>query len=842
MTFGGCAGAVAAALLGRLREDRSTPRALSDLLQWAFLVAPQTVLQKNGALLTAWRYRGPDSESSTPEELAGLSLAVSDALRSFSDRWMLHADYVRRPAGGYAPRGAFSDPVTAAIDEERRRRYEQAGQHFESEAFLLLTFWPAADIYSRLGHLFIQGRSRSGRSWEDVLATFERRAEDFERSLSSRLKLARLGSDELLAHLHSELTGLHHPVATPPHGSFLDLLLADQELQGGWAPKIGARSVRVVALHGFPAATTSGSLDFLGDLGFPFRVSHRLILLGQATAGREIRRIQLNWFRKRKGATAWLREMFSRPTAVTAHSAQEDLLFRDWDAAQMAEDAAHAAQENSSGKIRFCFYTPVVVISDPAPAAADYMAAEVVKALGDHGFPARVETINSLEALRGSLAGHGFPNLRRNLFGSRNIADLLPLTSVWPGLAANPSPYFPPGSPPLFYAATSGSTPFRVNFYHGDVAHTLIIGPTGSGKSTLVNFCVAQFFRYPDSQVFAFDLGLSSWILAKAAQGVHHFFGTDDEPVELQPLAGIDRQSELAAQADWLETVLQLQGLNLTPERREALHNALRLVATSELEHRTLTELVKHQLQNRELRTALEPYTIGGTLGFLLDGSRDSLATARYLVFELSRLMDLGPRALLPVLLHLFHRVEQRLDGRPTMIVIEEAWLPLMNSVFAARIKEWLLTLRKRNAGVVLVTQSLSQLAESAQRLVILESCPTRILLANPQATSPSEAPLYRDLGLNATQIGLIANARRKRDYYFTSPDGNRLFELGLDRFALAFLGTPDGLSLPESIVAVKELMRQHGPSWPRAWLAARGLESFIERLKGGPLYAAASS
>src|SRR2546425_7181361 len=154
---------------------------------------------------------------------------------------------------------------------------------------------------------------------------------------------------------------------------------------------------------------------------------------------------------------------------------------------------------------------------DPDPARADLVAAEILKVLTDAGFPGRIETVNALEAYLGSLPGHGYPNLRRPLLSTRNIADLLPVTSVWPGLATNPSPFFPPRSPPLVWAATAGSTPFRVHLHDSDVGHTLGLGKTGSGKSVLLALLAAQFRRHPNAQGFAFDVRDAMWALAHAA-------------------------------------------------------------------------------------------------------------------------------------------------------------------------------------------------------------------------------------------------------------------------------------------------------------------------------------
>ncbi|HXU30930.1 MAG TPA: hypothetical protein VN851_10170, partial [Thermoanaerobaculia bacterium] len=157
---------------------------------------------------------------------------------------------------------------------------------------------------------------------------------------------------------------------------------------------------------------------------------------------------------------------------------------------------------------------------------------------------------------------------------------------------------------------------------------------------------------------------------------------------------------------------------------------------------------------------------------------------------------------------------------------------PLMKSTFARRIRQWLLTLRKQNAAVVLVTQSLAQLYESPHRQVLLESCPTRILLPNPDAQGREAAALYADLGLQPGEIEILARARPKRDYYFVSPRGRRLFELGIGPAALAFLGTPEGMSLPETLRAVRTCRERAGELWPAAWLRDRGLPTAAERFE----------
>jgi type IV secretion system protein VirB4 len=124
--------------------------------------------------------------------------------------------------------------------------------------------------------------------------------------------------------------------------------------------------------------------------------------------------------------------------------------------------------------------------------------------------------------------------------------------------------------------------------------------------------------------------------------------------------------------------------------------------------------------------------------------------------------------------------VERLLDGRPTLIVIEELWGALLRSQFAQRIKQWLLTLRKQNAAVVLVAHSVEQIQSAPNAAVIWESCPTRIFLPNADAMAPATAALYAQLGLGEREIATIARARQKAEYYYRSPLGGRVFELSV--------------------------------------------------------------
>jgi type IV secretion system protein VirB4 len=223
---------------------------------------------------------------------------------------------------------------------------------------------------------------------------------------------------------------------------------------------------------------------------------------------------------------------------------------------------------------------------------------------------------------------------------------------------------------------------------------------------------------------------------------------------------------------------------------------------------------------------------VGGNHGQLLDAASDDLQEGRFQVFEMKHLLTLDDKIAVPVLLYLFHRIEQSLDGSPTLIEIDEAWMALMHSLFGARINQWLLTLRKQNAAVVLATQSPSQLAQLANRHTVVDSCPTRIYLPNPDAATPAQGALYRELGLNDREIAIIQGATAKRHYYVKSSAGSRLFELGLGPVALSFLATPPGSSMEETRRHLEALIALHGDDWPAVWLEQRGHAAWARQFR----------
>ncbi len=259
-----------------------------------------------------------------------------------------------------------------------------------------------------------------------------------------------------------------------------------------------------------------------------------------------------------------------------------------------------------------------------------------------------------------------------------------------------------------------------------------------------------------------------------------------------------------------------LQGVTITPDYRNAISRQLSLMAQSR--GRSLSDFVSG-VQMRALKDALHHYTVDGPMGQLLDAEEDGLSLAAFQCFEIEELMNMGERNLVPVLTYLFRRIEQRLTGEPSLIILDEAWLMLGHPTFRDKIREWLKVLRKANCAVVLATQSISDAERSGIIDVLKESCPTKICLPNGAAREPGTREFYQRIGFNERQIEIVATALPKREYYVSSPDGRRLFDMALGPVALSFVGA----SGKEDLKHVRSLYEKFGAAWPVHWLRQRG-------------------
>jgi type IV secretion system protein VirB4 len=793
-----------------LAEYRTRRQGLADFLPWAALVAKGVVLNKDGSFQRTARFRGPDLDSATPAELVAITSRLNNALRRLGSGWAIFIEAQRQPANRY-PASEFPDVASALVDAERRAQFEEEGAHYETRYFLTLLWLPPAEDAARAEAWLYEGRDRDGADWRAVLAGFVDRTDRVLALVEGFMpEAAWLDDPDTLTYLHACISTRRQRVRVPEIPMHLDAILVDEAFSGGLEPRLGDAHLRTLTILGFPSQTWPGLLDELNRLAFPYRWSTRAICLDKTDAAKVLGRIRRQWFAKRKSIMAILKEVMTNEASVLTDS----------DAANKALDADAALQELGSDLVGEAYVTATITVWNNDPRIAEEHQRLVEKTVQGRDFTCMRETVNAIEAWLGSLPGHVYANVRQPPVSTLNLAHMMPFSAVWAG--PEQDEHFQ--APPLFFARTEGSTPFRFSLHVGDVGHTLIVGPTGAGKSVLLALMAMQFRRYAGAQIFAFDFGGSIRAAALAMGGDWHDLGGAlavdlTEPVALQPLARINDAGERAWAAEWVGALMARQAVTLTPELKEHLWSALTSLASAPIDQRTITGLAV-LLQSNALKQALQPYTIGGPWGRLLDAETERLGEAEVQAFETEGLI--GADAAPAVLSYLFHRIEDRFDGRPTLLIIDEGWVALDDRGFAGQLREWLKTLRKKNASVIFATQSLADIDGSAIAPAIIESCPTRLFLPNERALEPQIATIYRRFGLNDRQIEILARATPKRDYYCQSRRGNRLFELGLSEVALAFTGA----SSKADQASIAAILAANGRSgFTAAWLRGKGLD-----------------
>lgn len=789
-----------------LAEYRARPARLTDLLPWACLVAPGVVLNKDGSLQRTLSLRGPDLDSATPEELISVHARVNNALKRFGSGWALFFEAARRPSTDY-PDSDFVSATAWLIDEERRAGFEEAGRHFETDQYLTLCWMPPADSTSRVEKVLIEDPSEAPRAFaEDALERFLTATDRMAGLIGDlMLRAAWLGDDETLTYLHDCISVKRHKVRAPDIPAYLDAVLADCDLGGGLAPSLGGQALRICSVEGFPSASEPGLLAELDRLGFAYRWTTRFIALDKLDADKLLQRYRRQWFAKRKSIMSLIKETLSNEPSPLINS----------DADNKAADADAALQALGEDHVAFGYVTIAVAVSAPTGEEADERIRAVERVFNARGFVTVQESVNAVDAWLGTLPGHAYANVRQTPVHTLNLAHFAPLASIWAGPERNSHL----GGPPLLVATTASATPFRLTIHQGDVGHAMVVGPTGAGKSVLLSLIALQFQRYDGARVFLFDKGRSARCAIRAMGGEDYDL-TLDGALAFQPLAGIEDEAERSFAQGWVLGLLEQEGLALEPKHREALWSALTSLADTPKEQRTLTGL-SALLQSEPLCQALAPYTLDGPYGALLDAETDSLTHGNAAVFEMEDLMH-EPRLAAPVLAYLFHRLEARFDGSPTLLIMDEAWLFLDHPLFAGRIREWLKTLRKKNVSVIFATQSLSDISGSAIAPALIESCPTRLFLPNARAGEPAMAAHYEAFGLNPAQIDLIARATPKRDYYVQTPAGNRLFDLDLGPIALAFCAS--GSKADQAAMDAFDHL-EPGEAFARNWLMEKGLD-----------------
>lgn len=803
---------------GDKREQRYA--GFSDLLNYAHFIDDGVIINKDGAFVLAYRFRGPDLYSANSAQLNGLTATINRMCSFLEDGWMLHVDELRVPSLDYPDRADFPSLAADLIDQERRCTYETAGNHYENLQFLCLVWKFPLSVVKTTRHWFIDGLpDEQSSDLTQLLKQFLNRADRCASLLSTQFILEKLNSADLLSYLKLCITGDIAPATVPPDGCFLDVVLASRNVTAGYLPRVGENYIYVLSIIGYlNEETLPGLLEELGTYPLIYRWSNRFIPLSENTAEREIKRYVRNWNNKVKGLSGVFKEViFGKPSNKINN-----------DALQMSQQATAAITLNSSGSTRFGYWSSALVLMHTDVQLLEQTTRDLSAYLEQSGFSCIREDVHAFDAWLGTIPGHGSCNLRRVFINSINLAHVLPLHTLWAGSQYNSlESLLPAFSPPVFYAETTGKTPFRFHMDVADVGHQVVLGPTGSGKSTYLGFLIAQFLRYQGAQIFVFDKDYSQQGITAALQGYHYDIGHSEE-LSFCPLSDLSSETKRLRAIQFIEDLVFLQNVDLTPEMRGAIQSAIVSLAEDvHAQSRTLT-VFRSEIQNEAVRAALNYYTLEGQLK-LLDASADVVRGDAYLqTFEMSWVLTQKPEVYIPILRTIFDRITASLEASnrigPSLIILEEAWLYISHELFSRQLRDWLKTCRKKNARVVFATQSLADLYDPANKnltettAAIMESCPTKIYLPHPNMEAEIKT-LYQKMGLSERQLEIIINAIPKQHYYLVSPEGNRLIDLVLGDLTLALLGLSR-----EKTKALLQCQSTEHKNWLEHWLLQEGI------------------
>ncbi|WP_405356493.1 ATPase [Fusobacterium animalis] len=784
-----------------LKEYSEEKGKLSSYVPWICLIDKGVVLNKNGTLQKTLKYRGYDLDSSTVYELKNINAKLNDVIKRLGQGWSLNVEARRKRCTDYIE--AENEILAIDIIEKERKLNFLENEHFESEYYLTIVQLIPTDNSKKVGEIFLEYAKKS----EILDKTLENFNKEFKKILNLFkeifLEVTELDDEETYTYLHSCVSTKTDKVVVPEIPYAMANYLCDSDLVGGLKPKLRGKEIRCISIQGFPNYTVPGFFDVLNRLNIPYRWITRFLMLSKLEALSKMEKKYKNIFSQRLS-------LFQRVYAELTGEKEENSRKLNEDALNKANEVRTQIALTAGDYVSQGFYTCTLIVDGDSIDEVEERVDIISKTINNMGFITIEESINSVEAFLGSVPGNITNNIRMPILNTITLSHLLPISSVWGGDSWNKHL----NAPPLIYTKTKGSTPFRFNIHIEDIGHSAIVGPTGYGKSVLLGLIASSFMKYKDSRVYFFDKDASSRVLTYAVGGEFHDLGNDE--LSFQPLANIEIVEEKEWAYGWILEILEQENVKVSPTQKEKIWKALDNLSKTPIELRTISNFYT-SVNDREIKEALIPYKIGGALGRYFDSDKDTLNFSRWQVFEMNQVIN-NKKGITPLLSYIFRRIENSLDGSPYIIILDECWMFFDSPIFAAKIREWLKVLRKKNCSVIFATQELGDILNSKLFTTVLDACQTKVFLPNPNAFADNYIPIYEKFGLNKTEIEIISKATKKKEYYYKSTKGSRLFELDLKEKTLSLIASSD-LAKQNKAKELKEIYR-NANDFTREWLS----------------------
>ena len=694
-----------------------------DRLPYARHIDSATIALRDGSAMQVIRVAGLPFETEDAAQLDHMLAARETSLRALLDaRFVLYHHVVRRRVA-VSLAADWPEPFSAALDAAREARLAQTPL-FVNEQFLTVVRRPArgkAGLAERLSRRLSGQREvdpRALRELESAVGGLVAALEPY----GARLLGCRDGQSEPLAVLSAIYNGEWRAVSLPESeadlGHHLPYARVSFGLEAIETRRPGVRGfAAMLSLKDYPEVTRAGMIDNL------LRLPCEMVLTGTfAPADRQGARERVDLAVRR---------------------------LRSADAEANAERAQMIAARDALGigQAGFGDHHMSMLLRAPALEDLERSVASAASVLADLGIVAVREDTNLEPAFWGQFPGNEAYAVRRAMISTTNAAGFLSLHGFPLGTARGNH-----WGDAVTVFETTSATPYFFNFHQGDLGNFTVIGPSGSGKTVVLNYLAAQAQKFAPRTVF-FDKDRGAEIFLRAA-GAHYTRLVPGEPTGFNPLAlpdGAGTRAFLRQLLGLMVGVADAGEAAVIADAIDAIYDHPPMLRRL----RFLRELLSggRRPEPGDLASRLAPWVLDGSRAWLFDNAEDRLdLSARIMGCDITSVLE-DPALRTPVLLYLFHRVEERLDGTPTMILIDEGWKALDDPVFAARIRDWLKTLRKRNAMVGFATQSARDALDSQIASAIVEQTATMIFTPNARARAEDYCTGF---GLTEHELALV--------------------------------------------------------------------------------------
>jgi len=771
--------------LSRIFKNYREAGSLNDQINLFGFINEHTFLTKSGDLGVILEVRGVDYECLDGTTVDSLTKRLESGLRLFDENYRVYQYLFKRSNPGIPYRLYGNTVVDAAILNRIRYLAGKSDKLF-SVSLYYVVLYEGSRLTRTIASLFAQISDRPLAALSELKArlstkrhlviddrelaraesTLREKTRSFVLQVSDFVSVGMLLKDDAFRVLTQILNFAPDKIenARLKHDTFLDYYVPASHLECHRGHlRVDDYYVKVLSLKEPSAQTFPLILKRLLEVQANFHVV-------------------TEWKKEDPGKTRHVIQAKRRHFHNTKRSFWSQVNLNDASPEQMLHDDSKESQVRELGEsIRqielhgnyFGRFSLTVVLYELETAAVERAAAEIYKVFSVHDAQLYEERYNLLNAFLAAVPGNRAFNLRYLYLLNTNYADLSFLFTLDSGQVRNEhlrQEY-------LAILETNHGTPYFLNLHSRDVAHSLILGRTGAGKSFLLNFIITNLQKYAP-HTFIFDLGGSFESLTKLFGGSYVSLGVESHGFSINPFALPPTKENL----DFLTlfTKVLAGGADCDPATEREIYQQVESLYTVDAELRTLGVL--RNTLPRQLAERLGKWTRGGQFGFLFDNTDDTVSFARFQCFDFQR-MSQYPEVLEPLLFYILHRTnvlvrDKNISSVFKAFFIDEAWVFLRNLSIQKYVIEALKTWRKHNAAMILSTQSVDELRRSEMLDVVLETCATKIFLANPDM----DRELYRGhFHLNEQEIDLISGLIPKQQFLLKTPDLAKVANLSVD-------------------------------------------------------------